>query len=332
MARAEVGGIGFCPSKMPQDQRFLPERISSISRGKGLLERKSGSIAIHKLSQSSKNSQQEYNELHIDDSIALFRRAKSEMLEPHPNTKILRQDELRAHDYANAAEKLALSLKVPPDKIKRAKEEAKNVNSTAVAGGSNQGNDRKDGKGDGRGEGTSQTATEGFLEGERKKFLKRHIFSKERLRLVRSQKTKGHSGKGDGETWVHKRRSRKGDRSVRGLEIQATYTPTATLEKILDLSEISHPTVHELAKSPENAKAFREAITEAKNSDLQFGAAVFRSTQFLPAPQRGLSSSSTSSSVTMSTQVPLLSRSTSAGNPSCITGGTAFTTGPEVGE
>lgn len=269
---------------MPQDQRFLPERISSISRGKGLLERKSGSIAIHKLSQSSKNSQLEYNELHIDDSIALFRRAKSEMLEPHQNTKILRQDELRAHDYANAAEKLAQSLGVPQEEIARAKEEAKNVNSTADAGRSNQGNDRKDGKGDGRGEGTSQTTPEGFLEGERKKFLKRHIFSKERLRLVRSQKAKGSGGTGDGSTWVHKRRSNRGDREVRGLEIQATYTPTATLEKILDLSEISHPTVHELAKSPENAKAFREAITEAKNSDLKFGAAVFRSTQFLPAP------------------------------------------------
>ena len=155
-----------------------------------------------------------------------------------------------APDYANAAEKLAQSLGVPQEEIARAKEEAKNVNSTADAGGSNQGNDRKDGKGDGRGEGTSQTTPEGFLEGERKKFLKRHIFSKERLRLVRSQKAKGSGGTGDGSTWVHKRRSNRGDRSLRGLEIQATYTPTATLEKILDLSEISHPTVHELAKSP----------------------------------------------------------------------------------
>lgn len=270
---------------MPQDQRFLPERTSSISRGKGLLERESGSIAIRKLSQSSKNSQQEYNELHIDNSIALFRRAKSEMLEPHPNTKILRQDELRAHDYANAAEKLALSLKVPPDKIKRAKEEAKNVNSTAVAGKSDQGNDKENGKGDGRGEGTSQTTPEGFLEGERRKFLKRYIFLKERLGLVRSEKAKGHGGSGNGSSWVHKGRSNRGDREVRGLEIVATYEATATLQTILDRSEIASPKFHELAKNTDNAKAFREAIIEAKNSDLDFGAAVVEEREnILPAP------------------------------------------------
>jgi len=227
---------------------------------------------------------------------------------------------------------LTRSFNVKPDEISKEKEEARNADSTADAGKSIEKNAQKDGKGDGRGEGTAQTTPEGFLERERRKFLQRWIFSKQWLEHVRTQKGKRSGGGRDGDVWIHKRRSDRGDRSLRGLEIQATYTPTATLEKILDLSEISHPTVHELAKSPENAKAFREAITEAKNSDLKFGAAVFRSTQFLPAPQRGLSSSSTSSSVTMSTQVPLLSRSTSAGNPSCITGGTAFTTGPEVGE
>ncbi len=219
---------------------------------------------------------QGYNDLTMADLQAVLWYAERKVYESAKAKEVSESyEDDEAPDYANAAEKLAQSLGVPQEEIARAKEEAKNVNSTADAGQSTGQNDQKDGKGDGRGEGTSQTTPEGFLEGERKKFLKRHIFSKQYLEHVRTQKGKRSGGGRDGDVWIHKRKSDRGDRSLRGLEIQATYTPTATLEKILDLSEISHPTVHELAKSPENAKAFREAITEAKNSDLKYGAAVW---------------------------------------------------------
>lgn len=101
----------------------------------------------------------------------------------------------------------------------------------------------------------------GLYPAKRAELLKREVLLRERLNRA-----------GDGEVRVVERRSNKDDRRLRGID--ATLTPTRKYQETLNLSEIESPAFHELTRTDNNAKKFRDAIIAAKET-LKFGSSVW---------------------------------------------------------